>query len=60
MTRYLTAEEAAEIARIHIVNFRKKCRLGKIPGAVKLDSRWKVPEDFMERVGEVNHADHKD
>jgi excisionase family DNA binding protein len=44
MPRYMTLQEFADILRVSYSTARRECEAGKVPGAIKMNSQWRIPE----------------
>jgi predicted site-specific integrase-resolvase len=44
MPRYMTLHEFAEILRVSYSTARRECEAGNVPGAIKFNSQWRIPE----------------
>lgn len=51
--RTLTPAEVAEILRIHPVYCRRLFTQGKIPGAIRVGSAWRLPAEALDRILET-------
>jgi hypothetical protein len=47
--RYLTTDEAADIARFRPVTIARACRRREIAGASKVCGEWRIPESALRR-----------
>ncbi len=48
--RMLTPTEVADILRIHAVYGRRLFTQGKIPGAIRVGSAWRLPAEALDRI----------
>lgn len=52
MNGILTIKEAAEILKVNMKSLEKLCREGKIPGAFKVGSLWRIHSDSIYKQGD--------
>ena len=52
MNGILTIKEAAEILKVNPKSLEKLCREGKIPGAFRIGSLWRIRSDYIYKQGE--------
>lgn len=57
--KYLTADEAATLMNISTRRIQQFCKNGKLPGAVKEDRRWMIPENAVTNTAAAGDTSSK-